>query len=645
MFDTKDQGGSLTFVLIVSAFVFSCHIALATILYGLCLGFGALWQKHRKLKPLLIGMAAVPIIWGIHAFATSPYSVGSTLNLVYLNALDWVTGFLHEKVGFSGGRSFFIARFLVRLLPISPIMTFGLLFRRYLRREKSHVSRAETPTTPELPSSRKLAKLRDSEEGAFIGVDSFRQPVYLSDYERGMHTQVIGSTGFGKTASVLMPLLAADLKRGKSVIFIDGKGDMESLSAFTTLVRETGREHDTYIFAPSFPNLSNPWNPLASGNPVVQKDRIVGAQIWSEEFYKKKGEDLLQTVLQIFDDLKITPSFPRLAQFLKNPDADFLQGKKFRDSKVEQDYKTIKTALKNDAKNYAGIIADINLFAESFLKPMFTAEKGEGISLYDIARNNKVVYFSFPVLMMEDTMKRIARMVIHDLKVVCSEIQNYVDKKDRNSISLFIDEFASFATENFVELLNKARSAGMGITIIHQSLGDIEGVDKNFARQIFENTNIKIVLRVDDPETIEQYCRMAGTRQQLKFTYQTDMDVFGHRPSGAASMREVDVFNIDPNTFRKLRVGDAVVMIKSSRKFYNVRLDYLNPPCEDLSMYAEKARAMVIDGVSANAETEETKVALPVPESPASVMPKTKKIKRSRSKLDKLPSDNKNEAA
>lgn len=645
MFDTKDQGGSLTFVLIVSAFVFSCHIALATILYGLCLGFSALWQKHRKLRPLLIGMASVPIIWGIHALATSPYSVGSTLNLVYLNALDWVTGFLHEKVGFSGGRSFFIARFLVRLLPISPIMTFGLLFRRYLRREKSHVSRAETPTTPELPSSRKLAKLRDSEEGAFIGVDSSRQPVYLSDYERGMHTQVIGSTGFGKTASVLMPLLAADLKRGKSVIFIDGKGDMESLSAFTTLVRETGREHDTYLFAPSFPNLSNPWNPLASGNPVVQKDRIVGAQIWSEEFYKKKGEDLLQTVLQIFDDLKITPSFPRLAQFLKNPDADFLQGKRFRDPKVEQDYKTIKTALKNDAKNYAGIIADINLFAESFLKPMFTAEKGEGISLYDIARNNKVVYFSFPVLMMEDTMKRIARMVIHDLKVVCSEIQNYVDKKDRNSISLFIDEFASFATENFVELLNKARSAGMGITIIHQSLGDIEGVDKNFARQIFENTNIKIVLRVDDPETIEQYCRMAGTRQQLKFTYQTDMDVFGHRPSGAASMREVDVFNIDPNTFRKLRVGDAVVMIKSSRKFYNVRLDYLNPPCEDLSMYAEKARAMVIDGASANAETEGTKVTLPAHESPAGEAPKTKKTNRDRKKLNNVSSENKNEAA
>lgn len=289
---------------------------------------------------------------------------------------------------------------------------------------------------------------------------------------------------------------------------------------------------------------------------------------------------------------------------------DFIKGKKFRDKEIEGDYKNIKLALKNDAKNYAGIIADIDLMAKSFLRTMFTAEKGEGISLYDAIMDQKVVYFHLPVLMMEDTMKRIARMVIHELKIVSSELQNYVGKKQRPVSSLFIDEFASFATENFIELLNKARSAGMGITIIHQSLGDIENVSPSFARQVFENTYNKIILHIDDPETIERYCRMAGTHQEFKRTYQTDDTLLGFNKTGMGTVRDVEAFNIDPNAFRKLGIGEAVVIIKiakdARRKRSIVKLDYVNPPQADLTEFAIEARKMVFEGESCVPVVEST---------------------------------------
>jgi type IV secretory pathway TraG/TraD family ATPase VirD4 len=159
-----------------------------------------------------------------------------------------------------------------------------------------------------------------------------------------------------------------------------------------------------------------------------------------------------------------------------------------------------------------------------------------------------------------------------------------------------IDEFGSFATENFIELLNKARSAGMGITIIHQSLGDIEGVDKNFARQIYENTNIKIALRVDDPQTIDQFCKMSGTHQERKYTYHTIFGIIGNRESGNASMREVDAFNVNPNIFRRLNIGEAVVMIKTRSEFHTVKLDYFDPPPLNLGECTYQARRMVIEG-------------------------------------------------
>ncbi len=600
MSKNNQSESTTTQLLMVVCVVFIAHIALAAFVSAVGLGLYFLWKKQKMARvPIVCGLMGT-LIWCWQALPDAPPGM-SALHALYLVLLDHMTRYLTE-FGLSGRIAFKLARFFIKLLPLSGLMAASFITWFVVKRARNSSVVKIKPLFPKLIYRSQIPKWRNDRDAVFIGVSTKGRPVYLSDYERGMHTQVIGSTGFGKTSSVVMPMLASDLKRGKSVIFIDGKGDSPSLSAFIQLVREAGREHDTYIFAPSYPNISNSWNPLASGNPVVRKDRIVGAQIWSEEFYKKKGEDLLQMVLQLFDDLKLIPSFPLLAQFLKNPNNDCFKNLVFPNQKIEDDYNEIKKLLKSEAKNYAGIIADINLFSESFLKPMLTAGKPDEINLFDAAMNGKVVYFNFPVLMMEETMKRIARMVIHDLKTVCSEIQNYVDVKSRKSISVLIDEFGSFASESFIELLNKARSAGVGITLIHQSLGDIEGVDKNFARQIYENTNIKIVLRVDDPATIEQFCRMAGTHQEKKFTYQTDLGILGQSASGAASMREVDVFNVDPNVFRRLGIGEAVIMVKSKSEYHTVKLDYIDPPKIDLSACAAEARKIVIEGIVPDTE-------------------------------------------
>lgn len=599
MFNFDNYKNNLLQIAMIISVLFIFHILLGVIISGVILVLYKLGEKNKIARWIILSGLVVSMAWLVFLLPEAQDGVGVS-RLLYLGSLDHFTGLLKGTMGLRGETAFKLVKVFLNCLPVTMltvILVVGLFF--YKKRQLNNSKGPEPLFRWNLKSHQKK-KLRNSDQGAFIGVNTDKKPVYLTDYERGMHTQVIGSTGFGKTSSVLMPLLAHDLKQGKSVIFIDGKGDCPSLSTFISLVRDAGRENDTYIFAPSYPNISNSWNPLASGNPVVRKDRIVGAQIWSEEFYKKKGEDLLQSVLHVFDDLKITPSFPLLAQFLKDPDVDFIKNKKFRSAKAEEDYKAIKLSLKNEAKIYAGIISDINLFAESFLKPMLTGGKSDEFNLYDVAMNGKVVYFNFPVLMMEETMKRLARMVIHDLKTVASVIQNYDDDEKRRPISVFLDEFGSFAETSFIELLNKARSSGMGITIIHQSWGDIEGVDKNFARQINENTNIKISLRVDDPATIEQLCRMAGTHQEKKYTYQTISGVTGQIASGGASMREVESFNIDPNIFRRLGVGEAVIMKKTSARkrpeFHTVKLDYVNPPKLDLSVFTSEARQIVIDG-------------------------------------------------
>ena len=59
-------------------------------------------------------------------------------------------------------------------------------------------------------------------------------------------------------------------------------------------------------------------------------------------------------------------------------------------------------------------------------------------------------------------------------------------------MTVAIDEFASFAFEEFTELLNKARSAKISLILSHQSLGgDLLQRGEHFFRQIVANTNVK----------------------------------------------------------------------------------------------------------------------------------------------------------
>lgn len=583
--------------------IFFVHILLGAVLYVSGLALWRLFKAQGKNPIFWVGLSCFLVMTGVFLYYEGFFAFLSN------NGIQGVAYWVKNKIYYilvvslnlSERFSSSVANFLVNLSPAILLVPLGIVVKNNWgsmsilggpKKEKSKKKKKIKPS--------KFSKYRDQEkEAAFMGFDEeTNKPIYLSDRERGMHMQVVGSTGFGKTVSVLLPLLKNDLKQNRPIIFIDGKGDQDSVKAFLSLVIEADREKDAYIFSTTFPNISNKWNPLINGNPFIKKDRIIGAQIWSEEFYKKKGEELILRMFYIFDDLGIVPTFPLLSQFFTNPEADFIvkaiKERGFNTESIKDSYNDIKKKFKSDAKNYAGIVADINLLATAYMGKLFTDEDGKGINLHDALRNNKIVFFHLPVLTMEDTNKRIARMVIHDIKTAVGDIQNYTDPEDRPNASIYIDEFASFASESFIELLNKARSAGISITVLHQSLGDIESVSSNFARQIFENTNVKVILRIDDPESVEHYIRMGGTHEELKATYQTDMGLLGRSPTGAASLREVDAFNIDPNRIKSLSIGEGVILVKNSNRRHYAQLDYIKPKSVDITAIAKDAREMIM---------------------------------------------------
>jgi hypothetical protein len=127
----------------------------------------------------------------------------------------------------------------------------------------------------------------------------------------------------------------------------------------------------------------------------------------------------------------------------------------------------------------------------------------------------------------------------------------------------------------FVDLLNKGRSAGMAITISHQSMrGDLAAAERGFVDQVADNTNIKICLR--QSADAEYVAGLSGTYKTVKRTEQTLAALFGHERTGLGSAREVDEYHVSPNLIRQLPQGYAVVQMNAPATLDLVRLDHLD---------------------------------------------------------------------
>jgi len=401
---------------------------------------------------------------------------------------------------------------------------------------------------------------------------------------RMMHTHVVGSTGSGKTDSVILPIFAQDIARGHGALIMDAKGDRETLNKIYSHVMRCGRKDDFLFFSLAYPEKSNSYNPLLRGNPTELKDKIISANVWTEEFYKKKSEETLLLLMKALKEGGQTVTFQKLYELLSNEMNFSVLAKNVRDARLKDVMNGILNNYRIFQKDLSGMTADLGMIAESEFSAILAQDKPE-IDLLGAYLDKKIVYFQLNAQGYEETARRFGRIVLQDLKTVSNYIQAYLPESKRSFFPVFIDEFSNFAYEQFIEFLNKARGAHLGVMIAHQSLGDLEKAGGHFLKQVLENCNIKIILRQDDPASIETYSRISGTVTSVKDTYQVEEGFLDKRLTGMGSVRHVEEFRIKPNMIRELALGEAAIIIKQPFITDLIQLDFIGKEAkEDLFM-------------------------------------------------------------
>ncbi len=395
-----------------------------------------------------------------------------------------------------------------------------------------------------------------------IGKTTDQISLHISDKQRCSHTQVIGTTGSGKTQSVVLPWTIRDLRRGKSVVIIDGKGSKDLPEEIKEIIENSEFKCSYHHFDLDNPERSISINPLRFGTPQQITDRIFSSFEFQDPYYSAVQYDICGYLIKLIRETENIVSFKLIYKLLTDDkELSKLVSSLEDSSSLKENLKSyLREPLKERKNKMAGLISYISPFANSEVAKIVN-NIDDGVSLTRLMLNSynpEILIYSIPTLKYQKLGHQLGKLILQDLAWCIGERERI---KDNNYSSVFLDEFSEFVYEGFISILNKARSAKVGLHLCHQAISDLTAISESFSRGINTNTNIKCILGLNDPETADFYARHLGTTTTQKYTEQTLEKGFfkSKEETGRASMREVESYKIHPNTLKELYQGRGIV--------------------------------------------------------------------------------------
>jgi GTPase SAR1 family protein len=398
-------------------------------------------------------------------------------------------------------------------------------------------------------NSKMLANNRQYDHDNYLGwAVNYERPFHFNKLDPSKHVFLIGASGWGKT-NLINLLMQNALKKKQAIIFIDPKGNKESIADFKKMCRLFGRNYA--IFSEYDPEAIS-FNPIADMTNTQRVSTIMRSFDWGE------------SPNQYF----INQSAKALSDALETLSKD---GIEFDLADV---YKELKS--KHNTPETSGLLTQLQLILNSDFGKCFKKGLVEGkpsMTMKQAYENKTCIYIGCST----QGYSAIARTVG---KIFVSEAMNlsYWIGKTKNSneamengIGLFIDEAGSVLYPDFIDLVNKCRSSGINIYTAIQSYSDIEmiGGGETLMKQLFESYSTWLLQRQTNPENAEKLAQAFGTYLSEKTTTATDKG----SDSGRGSTREAFEYYCHPDLLKSIDVGKTILLSHSPKEhaIINVR--------------------------------------------------------------------------
>ena len=405
------------------------------------------------------------------------------------------------------------------------------------------------------------AILGPEKDAVFCGKAKDGKLVFIKPKQRSMHTQVVGTTNAGKTESVILPWAIQDMEQGRGLILIDGKSDRSLLEKLRAYAAKAGRSDDFKLFSLASIDESFQINPLIGGTTEEIAERVFNSFEFDNPHYRSVQYEVFAQFLRVFERLEIVPTFLRLHQAISQPLKLWMLMKDKDNDPLKQWLKNFtEIPAKDRIESTSGLTAAMSHFAFGNTAALFNTET-PSIVLEEALQKNQILYFQLPVLLTPFLGKATGKMILQCLQAAVAN-RHRGKARDFAFYSVFLDDFTEYLYPGFVSVLNKSRSANVGIVFAHQALGDLKTLGDPIANSILTNSNLKVFMRGNEPESAEYFSKVIGTSKTVKYTERTKKGFLAQENTGDASAREVDEFVVHPNIFKnELGVGEAVMVI------------------------------------------------------------------------------------
>lgn len=358
-----------------------------------------------------------------------------------------------------------------------------------------------------------------------------------------------------------MPWAIQDIRNGFGVIIVDGKADRSFLDKIYSHTLATGRACDFRLFSLSNPDESCSFNPLASGTVQEVTERVFSSFQIENEYYESVQFRLFRDVIAIIKEQNVVPTFAHIQQLLGSKDALAVWIEASRNVVLKESLTAFNNLPPRERdEKVSGLASKLSHFCADEISSLFNARTPH-IDLEQALSHKWICYFQVPTMYYQFLGSATGKLVLQCLQNAVAKRHNQ-GARSVSFTSVFLDDFQDYIYEGFEGLLNKSRSAKIGMVFSHQALGDLDKVSPAFRNVVTTNTNIKIVMRNNDPETAEFFASSFGTKTSSKETERVSRGLLGRSNTGELSVRAVEEFQYHPNIIKaELATGEAIVSI------------------------------------------------------------------------------------
>ncbi len=341
------------------------------------------------------------------------------------------------------------------------------------------------PASREEPSDRVLGVAATPSQSGSLAV--------LRSADSTRHLHVIGPSGVGKS-TLLAHLILADIAAGRSVVVIDPKGDL-----VTDVLRRVPRDHRERV-AVLDPSQDAPlgFNPLEGGAVGIDGVVHVLRSIWSDSWGPRLGDVLLAGLLTLAD----SPGHTITELPLLLTDVGFRRPLVAR--AVQRDplglgtfwpwYDSLSPQLLGQVLGPV-----MSRMRALLLRPDLRAVLGQPEPRFDlrsIFTGRQVLLVRLPKghLGTDGSQLLGSLLVSHLWRLV--QGRSAVPAERRHVVSLVLDEFHEFLRlpVDLPDALVQARGLGLGLTLAHQHLGQL---DAPVRAAVLANAGSRAIFRTD----------------------------------------------------------------------------------------------------------------------------------------------------